>query len=352
MWRTIKDQFIVDGNLIEAGFANTRNYVRSSPLGTEPYEITPFGTTGNFFRDQSSRTSRQEGLVNTAFRPWHALGTHQIRIGTDLETSSLRETVLRHDLSVVGADNALIRSVEFEGSPRQSVGDAEAFAYITDHWSPRTGLTLDVGVRTQWDRITGTAAPAPRVAAAWAPKRLRGLKLSAGWGVFYDSATLALLALSEEESSLTTYYAPDGSTMGPPLQSVYLVNARELRAPRYTVASVSAEKALPWNFMGRLSLTSRDGSRGFAFDQLVTPPGLNEYVADNSRYTRYRAAEVELRRTFRAKYQWFSSYTRSGATSNSVVQYSIENPLLSPQSWRAAAVGCTQPRSHGRVGAR
>ncbi len=329
---TIKDQFIIDGNLIEAGFANTRNYDRSSPLGTEPYEITPFGSTGNFFRDQSSRTSRQEGLVNTAFRPWHAGGTHQIRIGTDLETSSLRETVLRHDLSVVGADDTLVRSVGFEGSPRQSVGDAEAFAYITDHWSPQAGLTFDLGMRTQWDRATGTAAPAPRIAAAWAPKSLKGLKLSAGWGVFYDSATLALLALSEEQASLTTYYSPDGSMIGPPLETVYLVNTHDLRAPRYTVASASAERSLPFNFVGRVGLTARDGSRGFAFDEVGGVAGMNQYVADNSRYTRYRAAEVELRRTFRAKYQWFSSYTRSRATSNAVVLYSIENPLLSPQT--------------------
>ena len=68
---TIKDQFIIDGNLIEAGFANTRNYVRSSPLGSDPYELTPYGTSGNFFRDQSSRTSRQEGLINAVFRPVH-----------------------------------------------------------------------------------------------------------------------------------------------------------------------------------------------------------------------------------------------------------------------------------------
>jgi hypothetical protein len=110
------------------------------------------------------------------------------------------------------------------------------------------------------------------------------------------------------------------------------VNTRELRTPRYTVASASAEKALPWNFFGRLDLTSRQGSRGFAFDEVMAAPTLNEYVADNSRYTNYRAAEVALRRTFGARYQWFASYTRSGATTNTAVQYSIENPILTPQS--------------------
>ena len=333
MVATIRDQFIVDGNLIEAGFANTRNYTRSSPLGSEPYVITPYGTTGNYFRDQSARTSRQEGLVNAVFRPLRVGGTHQIRIGTDVETSSLHETVLRHDLSVVGPDNSVVRTVGFSGSPRQSAGNSEASGYMVDHWSPAPTLTFDLGLRMQWNRIDGAATPAPRLAAAWAPKKLRGLKFSGGWGVFYDTVTLALQALSEEQNSLTTYYGATGVPENAvPMETVYLVNPRALRAPRYTVASLSAERALPWNFFGRLDLTSREGSRGFAFDQVTASPVLNEYIADNARYTKYKAAEVALRRTFRAKYQWYASYTRSEATSNSVVQYSIENPLLSPEA--------------------
>jgi hypothetical protein len=330
---TIKDQFVIDGNLIEAGFANTRNFVRDSPLGSAPYEITPYGTSGNFFKDQSSRTSRQEGLVNAVFRPLRAGGgTHQIRIGTDIEASTLRQMILRHELSVVGADNDLVRSVVFDGSPHQSVNDLEAYGYIVDHWNPARSLTFDLGVRTQWNRITGTAPPAPRLAAAWAPKQLGGLKLSAGWGVFYDTVTLSMLALSEEQTSFSTYYAPDGTALGAPIESMYLVDTRALRAPRYTVSSVSAERALPWNFFGRVDLTSREGSRGFAFDQVSPSPLVNEYIADNSRYTSYRAAEAAIRRTFRAKYQWYASYTRSDARSNAAVQYSIENPLLTPQS--------------------
>jgi hypothetical protein len=201
---TIKDQFILDGNLIEAGFANTRNYVRNSPLGTLPYEITPWGSSGNYFRDQSSRTSRQEALVNAVFRPLLLKiprGTHQIRIGTNVEISGLRQTILRHDLSVTNADNAVVRSIAFDGSPRQSVNNTEAYTYASDHWSPASSLTLDLGLRLQWNRVTGTTSPAPRLAAAWAPKALRGTKLSAGWGIYYDAVTLGLLALGEEQQS-------------------------------------------------------------------------------------------------------------------------------------------------------
>jgi hypothetical protein len=329
---TIKDQFIVSGNLIEAGFANTRDYVRSSPLGAAAYLITPFGSSGNFFRDQTSRTTRQEGIVNAAFKPLRGAGTHQIRLGFDIENSGLNQTIVRHDLSVVRADNSVVRTVEFEGAPSQSTGNLEVYTYAVDHWSPAPTLTFDLGLRTQWNRITGSSTPAPRLAVAWAPKRARGAKFSAGWGVYYDSVTLALLALGQDQVSLTTFYSPGGANPGAPVETLYVVNRLNLRTPRFTVASVSAESALPHNFFGRVDLISRQGSRGFAFEQVSVSPLLNEYVADNSQHASYRAAEFALRRTFRAKYQWYAGYTRSEAKSSSVVQYSIENPLLTPQA--------------------
>jgi Carboxypeptidase regulatory-like domain len=329
---TVKDQFVVNGNLIEAGFADTGYYVRTSPVGADPYVITPFGSSGNFFRDQTLRTARQEGVLHAAFKPAQAAGTHQIRIGTDIENSNLNQTMLRHDLSVVRADDSLVRTVSFQGSPAQSAGDFEAYAYVSDHWVPVPTLAIDIGLRTQWSRVTGAAPPAPRLAVAWAPRKLRGAKLSAGWGIYYDPITLALLALGQEQTSLTTFYSTAGAPVGAPMESMYVVNMRNLRTPRVTVTSLSAEKALPWNFFGRVDLTSRQGSRGFALDEALPTPLLNEYVINNSLHTSYRAAEVALRRTFRARYQWYGSYMRSEATSSAVVAYSVENPLLSPQA--------------------
>ncbi len=189
---TVKDQFIVDGDLIEAGFADTRSYTRASPLGLEPYEITPFGSAGNYFRDSSIETSRQEGLVNAVFRPWHAAGTHQFRIGSNVESSGLHEMNVRHDESVERTDGSLVRSIAFEGSPHDLANDTEFYAYASDHWnpSPASGLTFDFGARMQWSRITGSNPPAPRIGAAWAIKHSGNLKLSAGWGIYYDPVTL------------------------------------------------------------------------------------------------------------------------------------------------------------------
>jgi hypothetical protein len=332
---TLKDQFILNGNLIEAGVAQTSEYIRTSPLGSDAYMLTPFGASGNYFRDQTTQSTRQEFVINAAFRQAHiSAGTHQFRAGVDVENSNLDQTVVRHSLSVVRADDSPVRRIDFQGAGRQLAGNLEVYTYASDHWSFDGRVTLDIGFRTQWNRLTGSTPAAPRVAASWVPWKKAATKFSAGWGVYYDSIPLGLFALGEDQSSITTFFPPAGIFGALPLrmESVYRVEAHDLRPPRFTVTSVAAESALPHNFLARVDLTSRQGSRGFAFDQYLASPALNEYIANNSQHATYRAAEVTIRRTFRAKYQWAASYTRSSARSNAVIGYTIENPLLTPQA--------------------
>jgi len=329
---TIKDQFLMGGGLLEIGFANTDAYLRASPQGDQPYVITPFGAAGNFFRDQDTRSERQEWLVNGFVKPldWH--GTHQIEIGADVERSGINQRIYRHDLSVVRVDGSEVRDVQFLGSPQQSRSNVETYGYALDRWNPVPELTVEAGFRTQWDKYTGGAPPAPRIAAAWVSRWLGGTKVSAGWGLFYDAVTLGMLALAQEQTSLSTFYAPDGTAVGVPVESRFSLTPKDLRLPRYAISSFTVERALPWGMSGRANLISREGSRGFSFEQETVNPATNLYLLDNIQRTRYRAAEFALRRTFLARYQWFASYTRSESRSNAVLAYSIENPLLSPQA--------------------
>jgi len=332
MLGTIKDQLIIGGGVLEFGFANTNAYNRSAPQGDQPYVVTPFGASGNYFRDDKTWSSRQEWLINGFVKPirWH--GSHQIEVGADVERSNLNQTIYRHEFTVVRADNSIVRSIQFAGSPQQFRTNVEAYSYVVDRWSPLATLTVEGGFRTQWDEYTGGAPPAPRLAAAWAPKLLGGLKLSAGWGVFYDAATLGMLALSQEQTSVSTYYAPDGTQVGVPVQSMFVLRPHDVRLPRFAMSSFTAERKLPLGLNGRVNLISRQGSRGFSFEQTIENPSTNLYVLDNVAREKYRAAEFEVRRTFLAKYQWFASYTRSEARSTAVIGYSIENPLLTPQT--------------------
>jgi len=325
----IKDQWIVGGGLIEFGFADSRTWLQSSPQGDQTYVITPFGATGNFFADETRHTGRQEWLTNGFVRPLHK---HQIQVGADIEHSDLDQTIFRHEYTSVRADNSLVRDVQFLGSPLQYKNNVEAYGYALDRWNPFETLTLEVGFRTQWDAYTGGAPLAPRTAAAWAPKWGHGAKFSAGWGIFYDAVTLGMLALSQEQTSISTFYGPAGAISAGPVVTQYVLRPDDLRLPRFAITSFSAEKKLPLGIYGKLNLISREGSRGFTFEDQIVSPSLNLYVLDNVQRQRYRAAEATFRRTFLSKYQWFASYTRSEARANAVIDYSVESPIFAPQS--------------------
>ena len=119
-----------------------------------------------------------------------------------------------HDYEVLQADNSVARFVTFAGSPFERQNNFEGAQYIQDHWAVRDNLTIEAGVRAEWNDIVRDLEIAPRFSVAWAPHRLGGTKFSAGYGVYYDAINLALIGRTDE-TSLSTFYLPGGVVEGP-----------------------------------------------------------------------------------------------------------------------------------------
>src|SRR5207237_2124563 len=147
----------------------------------------------------------------------------------------------RHDYEVLREDDSVARYVTFAGTPFQARKNLEVAQYIQDHWTPREGLTLEAGLRTEWNEVVRDLEVAPRVAAAWAPHRLRDTKFSAGWGVYYDSIGLGTITRQQDQQSFSTFYQPGGIVRGP-VPTSFEVNDAQLRTPYYRAASVSMER--------------------------------------------------------------------------------------------------------------
>jgi hypothetical protein len=333
---TVRDQIYFGGGaLVEFGFADTRGVARDEPQGTALFQITPFGNRGNYFVNQDQHLYRDQGLANLFLPTLHLAGAHQLKFGIDFEREAFHQQVRRHDYEVLRDDGSVARLVQFEGNPFQAQRNFEAAQYIQDRWTPRRDLLLDAGLRVEWNEIVRDMEVAPRFAVAWAPGFLRNTKLSAGWGIYYDSITLGLLARSQDQISVATFFPPGGLPPGPPLQTSFAVNEQALRTPYYRTASVGVERELPFGFFGKASYTRRAGSRGFSFataDPAVFATGGNVvYQLLNTRRDRYDGVDLTLRRTFAGKYEWFAGYTWSRARSDAAVNYSLENPTFGPQ---------------------
>ena len=276
---TVRDQWMVGGGLIRIPALPIRLVTwRLSPQGDTPYLITPSGSSGNYFRGfKSARTSRQGSGLSTALSGrWNGTERISSRQARMFSAVASIQTILRHDYESVRVDGSLIRDVQFLGSPRQLTHNIEAFGYLLDRWHPVKSLSVEAGLRTQWDEYTGGAPAAPRFAAAWSPAWAGGARFSAGWGIFYDAVTLDMLALSQEQDSISTFYGPAGVVTGGPILTQFELVKRDLRLPRYAIACFSADRKLPWQIYGKLSLLAREGEprihvRGFGGEPGAQP---------------------------------------------------------------------------------
>jgi hypothetical protein len=333
---TVRDQhYFSGGQLLDIGFADSRGILRDIPQGNQLFRITPDGNRGNYFAQLNRHFYRQQWIANLFLPTQHLVGTHRLKFGIDFEREAFHQSTLRHDYEVVRDDGSVARYVSFSGSPFQERKNFEGAQYIQDAWTPREELVFEAGLRAEWNEIARDLELAPRLAAAWAPAWLRGTKLSAGWGIYYDAISLGTIARRQDQTSLATFYQPDGTPDGT-VTSRFLISDHTLAAPRFQNVSVSMEQKLPQEVYLRLSYIRRRGSRGFEFlpppfaPGGPLPPVLN-YQLENARRERYDAVEISLRHTFAGKYEWFAGYTRSSARSSAAVDFSLENPIFGPQ---------------------
>jgi hypothetical protein len=333
---SIRDQqYFARGALLDVGFADTRGMLRSLPQGTSLYEITPYGERGNYFENLDRHFYRQQALADLFLPTLHLYGTHQLKFGTDFEREAFHQTVQRHDYEVLLADNSVARYVTFGGNPFTARKNFEGAYYFQDHWQVLDTLSVEAGVRLEWNEIVRDLEVAPRLSASWAPAVLGGTKLSAGWGIYYDAISLDIISRQQDQTSFATFYLPGGIVHGP-VPTAFQVDEQSLHAPYYRTSSLSAERKLPWDFYGTATITHRSGAQGFAFETTTPISGADfydgaTYTLHNQRADRYDAVTISMKRTFAGKYEWFGGYTRSNARTNAAVEYSLQNPVFAAQ---------------------
>ena len=333
---TIREQhYFKGGSLLEAAFADTRSEIHNVPQGDQIFEITPTGDLGNYFAALYRHSYRQQGITDLYLPTLHFLGKHDLKFGADVERETFHQETVRHPYEVMDDDGNILRYVTFAGNPFEHRTNTEGAPYVQDHWSLTEGLSLEAGLRAEWNEIVRTVEMAPRLAVAWAPHFLADTKFSAGWGMYYDAINLNLVSQQQDQVSLSTFYMPNGVVEGP-VVTQFEAYDNLLKMPRYQNVSATVERKLPHQYYLKGGFTRREGNRGFTFYPTAPVTQANyydgvTYLLENTLRERYDAAEVSLRHTFAAKYEWFAGYTRSSARTNDAVDYSLENPVFGPQ---------------------
>jgi len=202
-----------------ATFANTRigqNLDRQKiQNGSIPEGITAFfpegpfqaGATDSFLQINDRHSKRLGGSGNLSWYVANWGGQHQIKFGVAVDrftTAGYNQGAIR-----IGYSNVAVNGHGFsfqhdafrnwpvsfrpDGSFNVDLKNTAVGPFVQDSWRPVAGLTIDAGLRYDWDSILGGANKnfSPRIGVAWDPRKDGKTVIRANWGRFYDSTPLS-----------------------------------------------------------------------------------------------------------------------------------------------------------------
>lgn len=313
----LKDQITVaKDTLVEFGAALHRSQASSLPMGSLPYELGILARSGNYYVTNRNYSTRTQGFANLFLRPWKLAGTHQFTVGGQADRVIYHAKIDRGPIQFFDIDNALVREVTFSQTPAFGLSTVESSAYVQDRWSPIQRVLIEPGARWDRDSFLQRNFFSPRIAATVLAARESETKISAGIGIYYDRTNLGLVSNAAQGVRSNTFFVPAPQSFS----DSFTVDPRLLSMPRYTNWSISVDRRFPWKIYARVEYLSRHGSHGWAFEG---QPGSGFTLLGNKK-DRYDAAQFTLRKELKSGYPMLIAYTRSKATSNKTVDFSID----------------------------
>lgn len=329
---SMRDQIWLYDTLIDLGVAADSETQDFFPQGTAPYVLLVNGTSGNFFQQLHDHGTRVQGLFNViaASRHWH--GTHQISAGANVAGLEFSQATKRGEIQALRADRTLVRQSTFLGPANPQATNTQAGVYAQDTWSLSKRFVLQGGLRTDWDRFTGSAMLEPRVSGNALPFGDDNAKFSLGWGIYNAPLNLSVIEQSLDQQQVDIFFNTAGTVpAGAPAISQFVLPARGLRQPRFTTTSAGWQQKIRRNTIVDVALLARNGYHGFVYiDQNPAQVG-GIFLLQDTRKDRYRAATLTLRHILSEETEFYGAYTRSRANTNQVLNPVLGSIFFAPQ---------------------
>jgi outer membrane receptor for ferrienterochelin and colicin len=162
----------------------------------------------DFGQPYAGNSSRRENHYQTSYTYLKTKGQHLLKVGGTVNDVSLRATVLDGfgGLYLFGslADFMAGSPDQFRqtfGNPNVNYSVTSFGGFVQDHWSITRKLTLDLGIRYDYERLPSlfnqdTNNFSPRIGLAWSPSSKWVVR--AGYGIFFDRYVLANLTRAIE----------------------------------------------------------------------------------------------------------------------------------------------------------
>ena len=296
-------------SLLFSQFSYKRFDADVTPNSSDPYQLLLETTAGGFFDRQKRDTYRTEWQETFQFGA-HAFGSHRFKIGSNFAHSNYDGRVGLFPVTIIGAAGLPVERIGFGPASRFSVRQNELAWFAADSWKPFQRLTVDLGLRFDWDSVTASTHPAPRAGFALLLTKDAKTILKGGVGLFYDRVPLNVASFPFLPSRTVTAFSAMGETL--PFASYVNTIPTGLRNPRTVGWNVELDREVTSALFLRGGYQQRNTARDFTLD----PQTLAGILALSNRGgSFYREIQVTARYKIR-RATLNASYVRSKAFGN------------------------------------
>ena len=329
----VRDRAIFNnGSLLESTFSVKDFDVDIYAATPGPvFTLRPDRNFGSYFNNQNRVSRRYEWIEVYNFAPQQARGQHLLKLGFIFSRDLSRGLYEGRAVEVRRADDTLSERIDFLGDPRLDRNKSEVSAFFHDKWSPLTRLTLDFGLRYDFDTLAEEHNFAPRLAFAYVLTSDNRTLLRGGVGLFYDKVPLNVGTFEQLPRRQVTLFATDGLTVvdGPRLFENRLT---QLENPRSLAFNLELDREITSTLLLRLGYLQREGRDEFLVEPFDDLGGVLELAARGR--SRYREGQITLNYRFREESFLNLSYVHSESAGdlNTFQDYfgNFTNPIIRP----------------------
>lgn len=236
---------------------------------------------------------------------------HAIKTGLDVSTiwgdrNATQLVPIFNDRRPVGG--TLTRTDNIYAPPA-AIDNRQFAVYVQDSWSAGSRLTVDGGLRYDWERVIGESHVSPRLGVVYSLPGGRPSKVYANYGYFYQYVPGTVYTFDKFLISQNLYLVQNP---GPDLKGTDVLQNRfrNVLLPLtqlYTIGwSFGYEKTLPYDIRAGATLAHND---------IRNQPGSTRYSDRVEQgFTgriNYTGLEVTLRKLFTRNFELVGAYTRS-----------------------------------------
>jgi len=341
----VSDRYEFDsGSVLSTVAQYTRFDSNAEGQGTADMLITPEGWGGNYFNTWSRRGKEFQFLTDYAFSKKQWLGSHEIRVGADIDWRSFFGITSSRPIQILREDDSLAETIDFGPAPSQTPSDSIFAEFAQDHWLLNPHVSVDLGLRLSTETSGWPAALAPRLGLAYSPGKDEKTVIRVGAGFFYGVLPLLALDWPANPTQTITQYETTGVPTAPPVTytNAYTAGLNPLvssvlpmqpsTTPRNFTWNAGVERELRKNM--QLELNYLNSRTSYLF---VVQPFTAATVSDqsfmaltNTGSSMYHELEFSVHYKFRQNDQLKASYIFSRARGDLNNLSSVMIPFAAP----------------------